>query len=237
MARKSTGRRERGKRSTTWVVGLLALALPATGQDLRPKNYKGTPSKDSRYSGVQVIPGRVQCEAYDVGGEGVAYHDSDAKNNGSGNLNPLDGSYLNGFRKDEGVDISYTKFRNETDNNPYNRVEPEPDQLYVGWTEPGEWVNWTVEVREEGDYSLSIMYTSNRGGTIGLDLNGQKLVESIEIPTTYDAKDPLAWRQWHHWNKLIYASRVHLPKGQSILTLRILTLGNMNFDYLEFTKP
>jgi hypothetical protein len=211
--------------------------LLSAAQDLRPKNYKGTALKDSRYSGVQAIPGRVQCEAYDRGGEGVAYHDTDAKNNGSGNLNPPDGSYLNEFRKDEGVDISYTKFRDQTDNNPYNRVAPEPDQLYVGWTEPGEWINLTVNVQTEGDYSLNIMYTSNRGGSIRLDLNGQKLVEPVEIPSTYDASDPLAWRQWHHWNKLIHAATVHLPEGLSVLTLRILTLGNMNFDYLEFTIP
>ncbi len=217
-----------------WIASFAVLVVSALAQDLRPKDYKGTPFRDARYPGVQFIPGRVQCEAYDVGGEGIAYHDSDAKNNGSGNLNPLDGNYLNEFRKDEGVDISYTKFRNETDNNPFNRVMPEPDQLYVGWTEPGEWVNWTVEVQKEDDYSLNIMYTSNRGGTIGLDLNGQRLVESISIPSTFDSRDPLAWRQWHHWNKLNQAATVHLPKGRSVLTLRILTQGNMNFDYLEF---
>jgi hypothetical protein len=217
------------------IFVLLCLVLPAMAQDLRPKGYKGTPFKDTRYPAAQVIPGRVQCEAYDRGGEGVAYHDSDAKNNGSGSLNPLDGQYLNEFRKDEGVDISYTKFRDQIDDNPFNRVKTEPDQLYVGWTEPGEWVNWTVDIQNEGDYFVNIMYTSNRGGTIGLELNGRKLVDSIEIPSTLDAADPLAWRQWHHWNKLIHAAKVHLPKGRSALTLRILTLGNMDFDYLEFT--
>jgi len=32
-----------------------------------------------------------------------------AKNNGSGGLNPLNGQYLNEFRAKEGVDTSYTK--------------------------------------------------------------------------------------------------------------------------------
>ena len=36
-------------------------------------------------------PGRVDCAYYDRGGEGVAYHDVDAKNNGSGVLNPATG--------------------------------------------------------------------------------------------------------------------------------------------------
>ncbi len=33
------------------------------------------------------LPGRVEAEEFDSGGEGVAYHDSDALNNGSGKLN------------------------------------------------------------------------------------------------------------------------------------------------------
>ena len=75
-----------------------------------PKDYKGTPFADAKYkAGAQKIPGTLMCAYYDLGGEGVAYHDSDAKNNGSGGLNPLDGKYLNEFRAKEGVDTSYTK--------------------------------------------------------------------------------------------------------------------------------
>src|SRR5271170_4270891 len=86
---------------------LIVNAGAATGQ----KAYTGVPYRDGLYTGgAQKIPGRVECAYYDSGGEGTAYHDSDAKNNGSGALNPADGSYLNQFRMDEGVDISYTKF-------------------------------------------------------------------------------------------------------------------------------
>jgi len=73
--------------------------------------YKGTPYHDSRYQGgAQRIPGTILCAYYDLGGEGVAYHDSDVKNNGSGTLNPADGTYLHEFRMSEGVDTSFTKF-------------------------------------------------------------------------------------------------------------------------------
>jgi hypothetical protein len=59
----------------------------------------GTPYADFVYKkGAQIIPGRLQCEYYDVGGEGIAYHDNDSTNSGSGHLNPSDGSYLNEFR-------------------------------------------------------------------------------------------------------------------------------------------
>jgi hypothetical protein len=222
-------------RCTACVVAVLAFAYCAGGKQPIRAGSRGTAFEDDRHSGPQSVPGRVQCEAYDQGGEGVAYHDADSRNNGSGNLNPLDGRYLNEFRKDEGVDTSYTKFWDEIDNNPFNKVAPEAEQLYVGWTEPGEWINITVDVKKAGDYEVGLMYTSNRGGTIGLDFNGAKLADPIEVPTTFDAKEPLAWRQWHHWNRLGRAAKVRLPRGVGVLTLRILTQGNFNFDYLEFT--
>jgi len=215
---------------------LVALTLATPAQDNRPKAYKGTPYRDSlQPGGPQGIPGRVKCALYDQGGEGVAFHDADAKNNGSGNLNPLDGKYLNEFRKREGVDTSYTKFWDEIDNSPYNVVKPEEAQLYVGWTEPGEWLNLTVDVKSAGEYTLNLMYTSNRGGTIGLDLNGAKLASPLSLVSTANDQDPLPWRQWHHWNQAANLATVKLPKGLSVLTLRVLTEGNMNFDYLEFT--
>src|ERR1700722_7654707 len=61
--------------------------------------YKGLPFRDSHYQdGPQKIPGRVFCAYYDLGGEGLAYHDTDLQNHGSGELNPADGTYLNEFR-------------------------------------------------------------------------------------------------------------------------------------------
>jgi hypothetical protein len=204
------------------------------------KNYKGTPFHDSRYAGgPQKIPGKVQCAYYDLGGEGVAYHDSDAKNSGSGGLNPLDGSYLNEFRKDESVDISYTKFPDHgdaIDDTPYDKVVPPKGQLYVGWTEPGEWFNLTVFAEHAGTYSADLLYTSNRGGTIGLDVNGQPAAGPLTIVSTFDPAEPIAWRQWHHWNIARGRVKVHLPKGKSVLTVHILTEGNMNLAYLDFKE-
>src|ERR1700677_2862239 len=79
------------------------------------KEYKGKTFQDSVYhGGPQKIPGRVQCAYYDFGGEGIAYHDSDAITSGSGTFNKPDGIYLNQFRMNESVDISYTKFHHRT---------------------------------------------------------------------------------------------------------------------------
>jgi hypothetical protein len=201
--------------------------------------YKGTPYHDSRYQGgAQAVPGKVMCAYYDLGGEGVAYHDSDAKNNGSGALNPADGSYLNEFRMNEGVDTSYTKFGKDPqiDDNPYDKVVPPANMLYVGWTVPGEWFNVTVDVAEAGEYAADLLYTSNRGGTISLDVNGKPATGPLTIVSTFDVADPVAWRQWHHWNLAAGIAKVKLQKGKAVLTVHILTEGQMNLATFDFRK-
>jgi hypothetical protein len=201
--------------------------------------YKGTPFEDIRYhDGAQKIPGKVYCAYYDRGGEGVAYHDSDAKNNGSGALNPANGTYLNEFRMGEGVDTSYTKFKldPQIDDNSYEKVQPPANLLYVGWTDPGEWFNLTVDVAESGDYAADLLYTSNRGGTISLDVNGEPATTPLSIESTFNADDPVAWRQWHHWNVAPRIARLHLAAGKSVITVHILTQGNMNLAIFDFKK-
>lgn len=194
-------------------------------------SYKGKP-----FPGVpQEIPGKVQCEFYDLGGEGVAYHDSDSINNGSGKLNPVNGNPLHEFRIDEGVDISYTK-TNGVDDNPYNDVMPEMNQLYVGWTEPGEWIKYSVNVRETGDYSIGLMYTSNRGGGIEILAHDSVTSGIMTVQSTFKDADTVAWRQWHHWNRTDLLGKIHLKAGMQVITLKIVQKGNMNYDYLEFRK-
>lgn len=184
---------------------------------------------------LNIIPGRIECELYDKGGEGVAYHDTDSVNNGSGKLNPADGSYLNEFRMKEGVDISYTK-TGGIDDNPYNVVAPAMKQLYVGWTQPGEWLNYSVLVPKQGLFRVAVMYTANGNGAIRLDVDGQPATGILTIPSTHNDKDTVAWRQWHHWNRIDSLTSIALQKGAHLLTLRIIDHGNMNFDYLEFRK-
>jgi len=198
--------------------------------------YNGTPYSDSLYSaGAQTIPGKLQCEYYDFGGEGIAFHDTDSINSGSGGLNPIDGSYLNGFRTNEAVDISYTKFREPgIDNTQYNFVETVKDQLYVGWTKPGEWVKYTVQVKETGTYQVGIMFTSNKDGKISLAVNDVNKTGALLIPSTFVAEDSIAWRQWHHWNYLDKIASIELQEGLQTITLHTAELGDMNYDYLNF---
>lgn len=197
--------------------------------------YSGKPYTDSEYkTGVQTIPGRIYCAYYDWGGEGVAYHDDTKENHGSGELNPLDGTYLNSFRANEGVDISYTKTRNDSDNSIYNFVEPPENVLYVGWTNPGEWTKYTVNVKETGKYRVGLMYTSNQGGKISISVDDKDVTGPLNVTSTYRNDDPVDWRQWHHWNKTDEIAEISLKKGTHVLTLHTIENGQMNYMWLDF---
>jgi len=220
-------------------LAALMLSATASSQSFLSR-YGGVPFHDNVYhGGPQKIPGRLLCAYYDLGGEGIAYHDSDPQNHGSGELNPADGTYLNEFRVHEGVDISYTKFHRQPtpiDDSPFDKVVPPADLFYVGWTEPGEWFNITVDVAHAGTYLADFLYTSNRGGTISIDLNGKEATAPLQVPTTFDSADTVAWRQWHHWNVAPQFFKLPLSKGKNVLTVHILTGGNMNLACFDFRE-
>lgn len=218
------------------VVVLSMLLLEACNSNKSLNKYKGTPYKDKVYSGgAQIVPGKLQCEYYDLGGEGIAFHDTDSVNSGSGRLNKADGSYLHGFRINEAVDISYTKFQDPPiDNSPYNFVEPEKDQLYVGWTKPGEWLKYTISVEKEGKYKLGLMFTSNKNGKISFSINDEKVTNSITIPSTFVSEDSVAFRQWHHWNYMEDLATIQLKKGIQTFTIHTDEVGDINYEHINF---
>ena len=66
------------------IIVVSALCLCAfAGFAALPAGYRGKPWMGK----VPAIPGKVMGAFYDVGGEGVAYHNLDTKNHGSGELN------------------------------------------------------------------------------------------------------------------------------------------------------
>lgn len=116
-------------------------------------------TQSSPYSGSAIaIPGTIQAEAFDNGGEGVAYHDSDSGNSGGQ------------FRATD-VDI-----------------EPSSGGGYnIGWIVPGEWLQYSVNVGAAGSYTASFRVASlGQGGRFHLEMNGQDVTGGITIPDTGD---------------------------------------------------
>jgi endoglucanase len=204
------------KTSLRLVTLVALLASVAVAQEYKGKPYGGKP---------QVIPGRVQAELYDAGGQGVAYVDADAVNNGSGKLN-TGNTDLDKFRQDEGVDISYTK---NIDKDSAGKPEKE-GELYLGWTTAGEWLKYTVDVQTAGTYRLKAHITSrNEGSEISVALHtaagDTSSTGTVVLPST---------GHWHTWRMVENLGTMRLKKGPQVMTLSVLKGGEFNIDYIEF---
>lgn len=219
---------------------VLVCLLAATAVAQVPPGYKGTPFHDAQHpGGPQVIPGRLEVAYYDLGGEGVAYHDTDAVNHGSGELNYTQGHCEDGvaesichFREHEGVDISYVK--KLADLNHPSPFLPQWKQLYIGWEEDGEWVNYTVDVKKAGTYEIRVLY-SHVPNTIDFSLNDQPAATCrlpSETGNLYPERHDPAWMVFHTWNRAD-CGQITFPKaGLQLLTLHYKK-GN-NLAYFDF---
>ncbi len=105
------------------------------------------------------LPGVIQAEDFDLGGEGIAYHDASAGNNG--------GQY----RTDEDVDIENCA---ETGGG-YN----------VGWMANNEWLEYTVDVALAGAYRIDFRVASNTtGGNFHVEFDGADKTGNVHVPAT-----------------------------------------------------
>jgi hypothetical protein len=224
---------------------VMLLVLAPTAEAGIPKDYKGKPFRDATHTaGAQAIPGRLEAALYDLGGEGIAYHDTDKINHGSGELNYTPGHCEPGvphsichFREDEGVDISYVK--KLADLNHPSPVLPDWQQLYLGWEENGEWTNYTVDVKKAGHYRIVAMYT-HTAQTIQFSLNNQPAADCklpIDPWTLYPDRHDPAWMIFHTWNKADCGEIYFPQKGLQLLTLHYKQGNNLAyFDFVPADK-
>ena len=106
-----------------------------------------TPYKDL------AIPGRIEAEDFDKGGQGVGFYDT-SKSNQGGKYRTEPGDFV-------GIGEGGTGY-------------------YVGWSATGEWLNYTVDVQEAGTYRMDIHYSSTSsktGITVMLD---DKILTTVE---------------------------------------------------------
>lgn len=222
-------------KNRVFLLSFLLLTFSSAGMNAQlPAEYKGKPFYDDTLSfkGPQVIPGRIELAYYDFGGEGVAYHDSTAANDGSVlnhkcfdygcHWRPGVTYHIAFFRENEGVDISYTK--DWADYKKPNVVEPMVNQLYIGWEAKGEWTNYTVDVKVPGKYRIITVY-ANKDNESELWLNN-KFATKLFLPknTGY----------YHQWDQATVGEIEFPAAGLQLLTLKYNT--GPNLAYLDFVR-
>ena len=154
-------------------------------------------SGSTPFSGWPVsLPGTIQAENFDNGPEGVAYSDTTAANLG------------NAYRS-TGVDL-----------------EPASGGGYnIGWTEAGEWINYTVHVTSAGTYGLSFRVASfGQGGSFHLEMNGANVTGSLTIPTSGG---------YQNWQNV--TATANLSPGVQVARI-VMESRRGNFDSVTFSQ-
>lgn len=175
----------------------------------QPHSMETIPFKDHIISSTSNTI--IYATDYDLGRAGIAYHDAESANT-TGNAGGLAWNQGYSYRND-GVDIEACE---DEETNGYN----------VGWTETGEWIQYTVTVEEEGVYTIGIRTASSgSAGKVSLSSNGYKITESIALPNTG------GYQVW----ETTTVEDVYLKSGQNVLRIN-MDVGGFNLNYLEFSK-
>ncbi|WP_313982596.1 PQQ-dependent sugar dehydrogenase [Xanthocytophaga flavus] len=121
-------------------------------------NYAVTSSIQNPYGGLPwSVPGKIEAEDFDTGGQSIAYNDLSTGNSG------------NGYRTTEDVDIEGCS----------------EGGFNIGWVATGEWLEYTVNITSAGVYTLQTrIATTGAGKTMHIELDGQNISGTINVPNT-----------------------------------------------------
>lgn len=170
-----------------WIKNNIILPLPNFS-----KTLPQTP-----FGNLMIIPGMIQLENYDEGGQGFSFSDKDFVNEGK--------EYRN-----DGVDIVALE-------NGYT----------VGYTSAGEWLEYTVDVKETSIYQFRAnVSTGLENASFCLFLNDIAISDTIVVPQGED---------WNTYQYLEGKTTKELTAGKHVLRVAI-TGSYVNLDWLLFAK-
>ena len=163
------------------------------------------PEPQKPYGGKAAeIPGKIEVENFDEPGTGRgagvdSYNDNDAEDHG---IAEGDKSY----REGTGVDI-------------YKKATG----YVVGYNQSGEWLEYTVNIKEAGDYTMfASVATDNSTASFTLSIDDKSVAEV-----------PVSGSSWDDFVKV--KANVTLPAGEHIL--RFTVTGDwFDIDYMNFVK-
>lgn len=118
------------------------------------------------FKGPHVLSTTASCIIntvdFDLGGEGNAFHDADSgDNSGQG------GNY-----------------RRQGDDTQSDAVDIEGFGQNVGWTGSGEWLLYSVEVQNEGEYLVDVQTSVPGTGSFHLEVDGVNVTKTVDVPNT-----------------------------------------------------
>ena len=178
-----------------------SFTITAIATDTDGKENKSTVNKTLKVKGLRspykgtaiALPGTVEAENFDVGGEGVTYHDSNTDFEGD----------AASYRSDHGgVDIKKVG-----------------DRYTIGFTHTGEWLEYMVDVKEDGTYEYDAYVSSGTTGSafkLQIESNDvyKDLSETINVPQTGSGT-------WNNYVPIHGRTLISLSKGTHILRINV----------------
>lgn len=151
-------------------------------------------------------PGKIFATDYDLGRMGSAYKDNDFINLWVSD--PAKRSEWNSGNqlRNDGVDIYRTK----------------DNEYYVGKTETGEWLQYTINSKADKTYTFDIKYASENNAKIRIEDASGKQLASISLSSTGGNE---IW-------KTLTAKGIHLKKGENKIRIYFENDG-VNMNYFE----
>ena len=156
------------------------------------------------------LPGKIEAENFDVPGTGKGnktYEDADSDNHAC---------------TDEGKEAECSDYRDGTGVDVYKKATG----YVVGHNQEGEWLEYTVNVKEAGEYSFyASVASANETSSFQMSLDGKNITDVISVPKN-DGED-----NYDDYSKV--RSTVNLPAGEHILRFTV-TGSWMDVDYFVF---
>jgi hypothetical protein len=249
MPRRNTHRAFASAAACGVVVSFSVLARA----DL-PVGYKGKPFDPAVAGGPKLppgtkggpyaIPGRLDFVNYDLGGDGVGYHQSEhAQRGGAGyriDTPPTATLSLTSDCIPNGGGPPCQNVWYDTSPTLDGTVYPTPTtaDFSVGAVHVGDWFNFTVNVETTGTYSLSSTWATGSGppggeggnGDMGLSVfsNGTKLATWTAVFPNFNM-----YADYHHWVAYPSFASVTLAAGPQVIQLYSEATA-LQLDYVQF---
>lgn len=156
------------------------------------------------YNGEKEIPGIIEAEDFDGGAELFSFHDSDNKNEGD----------IKDYRKDAGG-VDFVKGNGG---------------CAIGYTATGEWLDYTINVKEAGIYSYeaTVSCGSGDGSAFSIDvIKDDDVVNLCKVNVTQTDNN-----QWSTYKVMSGEFKVPLEAGKQIIRITI-DKPYVNLDKIE----
>ena len=166
-----------------------------------------------------VVPGsRIEAEKFDIPGTGIAnktFNDYDSDNHGFEKAKTAEDEEKCAFRKDDAPAVD---------------LYAAATGIVVGYNSEGDWLEYTIDVKEAGDYTLyAAVSAAAKGASLQFSADGENISEVISVPAATSGED-----NYGEYNK-VKANVTFKKAGVQILRMTVVSTW-FDIDYFNFEK-